>query len=148
MSVTRPIDVGTAARGFAACALSVALVGCGSSGDYTNSSRPAVPITVTAAIVKGRVVVSPAHFGAGPITLIVTNQTARSQELTFETNELGGNQSGVRQLSGPINPQATATLKADVRQGTYVLRVRSGVRAARITVGPPRRSAQDQLLQP
>jgi hypothetical protein len=148
MSVTRPIDVGTAARGAAACGAVLVLAGCGSSSDYANTPRPPVPITVTAAIIKDRVLVSPARFGAGPITLVVTNQTPRSQELTFETSELGGTQSGVRQRSGPINPQSTATLKADVRQGTYTLRARSGVRAARITVGRRRASAQNQLLQP
>jgi hypothetical protein len=147
MSATRHIDVGTAARAVAACAGAAVLAGCGSSGNYANLPRPPAPITVTAAIINGRVLVSPTHFGAGPITLVVTNQTPRSQDLTFETSELGGTQSGVRQQSGPINPQSTATLKADVRQGSYVLRGR-GVRAARITVGPKRPSAQNELLQP
>ena len=134
-------------RGVAACGAAAALVGCGSTSNYANLPRPPAPITVTAAIINGHVLVSPARFGAGPITLVVTNQTPRSQELTFETSELGGTQSGVRQASGPINPQSTATLKADVRQGSYILRGR-GVRPARIVVGPKRQSAQNDLLQP
>src|SRR3954471_9711998 len=139
MTVTGPINAGTASRGAITIAtLSLALVGCGSDSDYANRPRPPVPITVTAAIAQNRILVSPARFGAGPITLVVTNQTPQSQELTFETSELGGSQSGVRQQSGPINPQSTATLKADVRKGSYVLRGR-GVRPARIVVGPRRK---------
>jgi hypothetical protein len=147
MSVTRPIDVGTAARAGAACLLVAGIAGCGASSDYANLPRPPAPITVTAAIIKGRVLVSPTRFGAGPITLVVTNQTPRSQELTFETSELGGSQSGVRQQSGPINPQSTATLKVDVRQGSYILRGQ-GIRPARIVVRGRRPSAQNDLLQP
>lgn len=127
----------------------VAISGCGSGADYRNEPRPPVPITVTAAIAGDHVEVSPTRFGAGPITLIVTNQTDRSQELTFETDELGASQSGFRQATGPINPQGTARLQASVRAGTYQVRVHgAGIRPARITVGASRPSAQNQLLQP
>jgi hypothetical protein len=93
--------------------------------------------------------VSPRSFGAGPITLVVTNQTARSRDLVLETDETGGTQAGIRQQTGPINPQGTASLKADLREGTYVVRVRSdGIRSADVTVGDRRPSAQNELLQP
>lgn len=130
-------------------AMAAVLAGCGSGADYANKPRPAAPITITAAITKNRILVSPARFGAGPITLIVTNQSNRSQELILQTNELGGTQNGFRQQTGPINPQGTDELKADVRQGTYQLRVRAaGTLAAALVVGAPRASAQDQLLEP
>ena len=57
-------------------ALATAFVaGCGSDTSYRNEPRPASPIVVTASINKDAVAVSPRRFGAGPITLIVTNQT-------------------------------------------------------------------------
>src|SRR3954453_3582640 len=92
------------------------VAGCGSESDYANKPRPPSPITITAAISKDRVQVSPRRFGAGPITLVVTNQSGRSADLVLETDTSGG-KSGIRQQTGPINPQGTASLKADLRQG-------------------------------
>jgi hypothetical protein len=134
--------------GASAAALLVA--GCGSQNDYANNPRPPSPITITAAIVNGHVEVSPHRFGAGPITLVVTNQTGRSRDLVLETDTSGGSgRSGIRQQTGPINPQGTASLKADLSQGRYTVRVRSGeIRPASLVVGHKRASAQNQLLQP
>jgi hypothetical protein len=126
------------------------VAGCGSSSDYANNPRPPSPITITAAISGKRVEVSPRRFGAGPITLVVTNQTGRSRDLVLETDTGGGSgQAGIRQRTGPINPQGTASLKADLRQGHYTIRVRSGtIQPASLVVGRQRASAQNQLLQP
>jgi hypothetical protein len=126
------------------------VAGCGSGTDYANRPRPPSPITITAAIADNRVEVSPHRFGAGPITLVVTNQTGRSRDLVLETDTASGSgQSGVRQQTGPINPQGTASLKADLRQGHYTVRVRSGeIRPASLEVGRKRASAQNELLQP
>jgi hypothetical protein len=136
---------------FAAVVLgAVALAsGCGEEDDYKNEPRPAAPIVVSAAITQDRVSVSPREFGAGPITLIVTNQTESAQELTLETDEIGGNAPGIEQETGPISPGDTASLKADLREGTYRVAVNGrGIAEAAIDVGEPRESAQDQLLQP
>ena len=137
-----------AAAGVAAAAMVVS--GCGGEDDdYANEPRPPAPIVVSASIGKDRVSVSPRSFGAGPITLIVANQTGRTHELTLETDEIGGQEPGIRQTSGPINPGDTASLKADLRTGTYRLGVDGGgIRAATLRVGDPRPSAQDELLQP
>jgi hypothetical protein len=142
-----PIHVGTA---LGALVAALAVAGCGGgASDYANKPRPPERITVTAAISKGRIIVSPARFGAGPVTLVVANESPRSQELILETNEIGASQNGFRQQTGPINPQGTVSLNADMRKGTYVLRARSrAIRPAQIIVGPPRPSAQDKLLQP
>jgi len=130
-------------------AITLAAAGCGSEDDYANRPRPPAPITVTASISDDRVSVSPSRFGAGPITLVVTNQTGRSRDLVLESDEPGGSQAGIRQQTGPINPQGTASLKADLREGSYVVRVRSdGIRQASVTVGSERESAQNELLQP
>ena len=128
----------------------VALVSaCGEESDYKNEDRPPAPIVVSASISENRVSVSPRRFGAGPITLIVTNQTESAQELTLETDEIGGSGPGIEQETGPISPGDTASLKADLRQGTYRVGVNGrGIDEAALDVGEPRESAQNQLLQP
>ena len=132
------------------CALVVAgalaAAGCGDEEDHANRERPATSINVTAAIADGRIHVSPRRFGAGPIRLIISNQTASAQELTFET---GGDAAGVTQSTEPIRPSGTATLEVDVPQGDYELSAADGgVKPAAVKVGAPRRSAQDRLLLP
>jgi hypothetical protein len=133
----------------AVLAVATGAAGCGGSGKFANQPRPASPITVTAAIDKGKVRVSPTKFGAGPVTLIVSNQSGAAQDITFETDEVGGTQAGIRKSTGPIADQDTATLQVDPREGTYRLSVKSrAIQPAALVVGKPRASAQDQLLQP
>ena len=128
-------------------ALATALVvGCGSDTSYKNEPRPPSPIVVTASINKNAVAVSPKRFGAGPITLIVTNQTGASQQLTVEINN---GQPGFKGRTGPINPRDTGQLKGNLGRGTYSVHVDGGaIRPARLTVGRERPSAQNDLLQP
>ena len=135
---------------YAGIATALALVaGCGGGDDYANEPRPPAPINVTAAITNSRVSVSPQRFGAGPIVLIVSNQSSSAQEVTFQTEELGGSEPGRRFSTTPINPRGTATLKVDVRQGDWMLGTKDGgVRAAAVSVGKLRKSAQNELLQP
>jgi hypothetical protein len=121
--------------------------GCGEEDDYRNEARPPTPIVVSAAITDGRVSVSPREFGAGPVTLIVTNQTERAQEVTLETDEIGGASGGIKQTSGPINPGDTASVKAELERGTYRVGIDGGGSAS-LQVGASRPSAQDELLQP
>lgn len=138
------------ARTFAVAAvLSGTVAACGDEDDYANEPRPPSPIVVSAAVTDGRVSVSPKRFGAGPVNLIVTNQTDRAQEITLETDEIGGSAPGIQQRTGPINPGDTASLKADLKQGTYKVGVDSqNIRAAALDVGDARPSAQNELLQP
>ncbi len=110
-----------------------------------------MPIVISAAINDDAVSVSPKQFGAGPITLIISNQSTSSQQVTLETtDDPGGSSPGVKAIeTGPISPRETASVKGEVKQGTYALRVGAdGVRAARIVVGKQRPSAQNELLQP
>lgn len=126
---------------------SVLIAGCGGGDDYANEPRPPAPINVTARIGEEDISVSPKSFGAGPIVLIISNQTDSEQELTFETDELGGSEPGLApQSTGPIRPDGTATIKVDVREGSYVLGGEAG--EATVEVGEPRPSAQNELLQP
>lgn len=130
-------------------ALSLVAAGCGSSDEYANDPRPPAPINVTAAITGGHIEVSPRRFGAGPIVLIVANQSPDSHEVTLETDEPAEGKPGIRQTTSPVNPSGTAELKVDVTEGTYSLSVDSEeVRPAAMTVGDARTSAQNDLLQP
>jgi len=120
--------------------------GCGSDTSYSNERRPPAPIVITASISKDKVAVSPKRFGAGPVNLVITNQTDAAQQITFET---AGSAAGFKQQTGPINPKDTATLQADLKPGQVTVKVQGdGISAARLTVGAARASAQNDLLQP
>jgi hypothetical protein len=128
-----------------AVALGLGLAGCGGGDDFANSPRPPAPITLSAAISQARVTVSPARFGAGPVELIASNQTTTSQRLTLRSSP----GQGLEQTTGPINPGDTASLKADLSAGSYLVTARSAaIDPARIVVGPRRSSDTDGLLQP
>ena len=132
-----------------ALAAAGALAGCGGEDDYENRPRPPSPINVTAAITDERVSVSPETFGAGPITLIVSNQSEDEQAVTFETEEIGGSSPGVRKRSRRIAPGGTESLQVDVREGTYAVGVSGpGIEPATVEVSRERKAAQDELLQP
>jgi len=125
------------------------VVGCGGGTSYKNNPRPPAPLNITASVSNAGIAVSPTSFGAGPIVLIVTNQTGASQEITFESNELGASRPGVTQTTEPINPRGTGQLQVNVTEGRYRVRAANAdIAPATITVGPERQSAQNQLLQP
>jgi hypothetical protein len=127
----------------------LALAACAGDGPRRNQPRPPAPIVVSGSIGKDRVSVSPARFGAGPISLIVVNQTDASQQITLESNDPIGTRPGLRQETAPINPRDTGTLMADVEPGRYLVHVGGdAIRPARIRVGARRASTQNQLLQP
>lgn len=127
-------------------ATSLAIAGCGSDDEYENQARPPAPIVVTAYISDEGVSVSPTKFGAGPVSLVITNQSAAARQVIFESD---GSAAGFTQQTGPINPRDTATLKADIPEGDAVVKVDSGsIEPARIVVGTERASAQNDLLQP
>jgi hypothetical protein len=138
----------------AACAITVALAlaSCGDSGHkYANAERPPTPIVVSASIDDKSIEVSPKKFGAGPITLIISNQSSASQQVTLETDgQPGDSGPGEKAIqTGPINPRETASVKGQVEQGTYALRVGGDtVRRATITVGKQRPTSQNDLLLP
>jgi hypothetical protein len=133
----------------AALAAGVLLAACGGSANYNNDPRPPSPIVVTASVNDQRVSVSPRTFGAGPISLIVTNLTGAAQRVTLESNFRPGRGPGLRQETAPISPRDTATLSADVGPGRYLVHVRGdAISAARLRVGASRPSAQNDLLQP
>ena len=122
---------------------------CGDTEPRSNIPRPPAPITVTAAVRDGKILVSPAVIGAGPVVLLVSNQTRKPQKVTFETDELGASSGGNTASTPVIAPQSTGRLSINARSGRYAVHVRDRtVRAARVTVGPARKSSQNQLLLP
>lgn len=126
----------------------LALAGCGEEVEsYKNNPRPPAPINVAAYISSDRVSISPTSFGAGPIVLVVTNQSSDSQEATFEGE--GSGRGNVQQSTGPINPGDTGELKVFVDPGSYTLRASNGrITPATVTVNEERESAQNKVLQP
>lgn len=132
----------------AALALGIGAAGCGASKDYANRDRPPAPINLTAIISPNQVSVSPIRFGAGPIVLIVTNQTGASQRLTLTTGDSIGKHP-ITQTTGPINPRDTASLTVDVSPGDYLVKVADRtIRPTNLHVGQERNTAQSELLQP
>ena len=126
----------------------LAVTGCGSSASYKNDPRPPATIVISTAILPDKVSVSPKTFGAGPVSVTVANETDASQQLSI-VRKVNGQQQETNDKTGPINPHDTATLKAELDEGDYELRVEgNGIEPAVITVGAQRESAQNDLLQP
>lgn len=154
----------------ATAASAVVLAACGEDDDYKNCLRPPSPVNVSSAITESSVSLSPTELGAGPIVLIVTNQSGASQVATLEADELASNpgrgqasttsaegcppaqepRAGLRQSTGPINPQDTAQLKVVVQQDTtYTLKTDDdAISPGRLQVTEERESAQNKVLQP
>lgn len=126
----------------------VGFAGCGGGEDFPNDARPAVPLQIGAVINKSEVSVQPARFGAGPIVLLISNQTDDSHSVTLEGKGISPSE------VGPINPQDTATIQKDLPEGDFELTVASknelgnGIGAAEITVASRRPSGSDTLLLP
>jgi hypothetical protein len=133
----------------ALAALGLGLAGCGGDDDFANTPRPPAAITVSVAISQARVTVSPSRVGAGSVELIASNQTATSQRVTLRSLGRPPGGSPLEQSTGPINPGDTASLKADLAPGRYLVTVGSRtIAAATIVVGAARSDAGDGLLQP
>jgi hypothetical protein len=124
------------------------VAGCGGS-DFKNKPRPPVPIQLTGVITDSNVTVSPAKFGAGPVTLVISNQTQTSHTVTMEGAPLQ-KRATATQTVGPINPLDTANIQQNLKQGKYVVKVSSNghIKPATIVVGPPRASSSNTLLLP
>jgi hypothetical protein len=129
--------------------LATAVAACGGDGDYQNKPRPPSPINVTAAIDGKHVRVSPGAFGAGPVVIIISNQSGAAQKVTFESDELGAAHGGIKRSTEAIEPRSTGQLKVDAAQGSYTLKASgTGIAPATLKVGAKRRSSQNDLLLP
>jgi len=129
----------------AAAVVSLVVVagGCGSDDEARSDERPPVPINISINLDEQRITASPDEFGAGPITMLVANQSGASQTVTINGPRL-------RRSIGPINPQDTATVRLRVQPGEHTVSAAesAGLREATLAVGPERPSAQNDLLLP
>jgi hypothetical protein len=127
----------------AVTALALVGAGCGGDDEARSQQRPPVPINVSLLIGPERLTASPDSFGAGPVTLLVANQSGAAQTLTIDGPRL-------RRSVGPIPPDDTASVKVTMGTGDFTVSAEedAGIEAATLTVGAPRDSAQDQLLLP
>ena len=123
--------------------LVVLAAGCGGGGQRKSTLRPPVAINVSVRIGDDSVVASPSRFGAGPINVIASNQSSAEQRLTLDGPQL-------KRSSDPIPPTETGSLKVTVAPGSYSLSAdgAGGLKPAKLTVGPKRPSAQNELLLP
>ena len=129
-------------------ALGLGAAGCGSDDEFANGPRPPAAITVSAAISPESVTVSPARVGAGTIELIASNQTTTSQRVTLRSRGRPSGGEQLEQSTGPINPGDTASLRADLRAGRYLVTAGSEANAPATIVVGAREDAADGLLQP
>ena len=135
-------------------AISLVLVavatGCGSDdSEYANADRPPAPITISIAIVGDRVTISPDRVGAGPVVLLIANESGRSHDVTLAASGAGRSCVADEASSGPINPEGAARITLPLVEGTCEVGVADGtLDPARLVVGPERESAQQDLLQP
>jgi len=127
-------------------AVGLGAAGCGSE-DFENKARPPVPVELSGVISEKKVTISPDKQGAGPVTIVISNQTKEAHTVTLEGEE-------VSERVGPVNPLDTATIQKTLRPGDYRVRAGSNVARpkeiapARLTIGPKRDDSNDKLLLP
>ncbi len=121
----------------------MAIAGCGADDEARSQQRPAVPVNISVQIGAEGVTASPDEVGAGPVTLLVSNQSGAGQTLTVDGPRL-------RRSVGPIPPDDTATVKFTLGTGDFTVAAEdsAGLEPATIKVGPPRDTAQNELLLP
>ena len=125
----------------------VLLAGCGGGSDFKNEPRPPTPIQLTGVIKDNAVTVSPNKVGAGPIVLLIANESANAHTVTLTGANLDAQ-------VGPVNPQDTAKLQQTLKPGTYTVKAGSSSavnrqpKPAKLTIGPERQSSSDQVNLP
>jgi hypothetical protein len=141
--LTRSILRARCGLALVAALAAIAVSGCGGDDEARSEQRPPVAVNLSVQIGTERVTVSPDGVGAGPVTLLVANQSGASQILTVDGPRL-------RRAVGPIPPGDTATLKITMGTGEFTIGAEesAGLDPATVKVGPPRKSAQNELLLP
>jgi hypothetical protein len=130
----------------------VLLSGCGSE-DFDNDPRPAAAEELTAVIQEDKITVSPdgtkGTLGAGPFLITISNQTGEEYTVILDGEPL----ETVVQTRA-INALDTGTIQQTLAEGSYEVRTGSEkaqereIQPAELTIGPPRKSSNDDLLLP
>jgi hypothetical protein len=134
--------------GFALLATAaVTAAGCGGASHFKNEPRPPAPVQLTGVIRDDQLTVSPNRVGAGPIVLLISNQTQQAHTITLDGVD-------TKDVVGPVNPLDTAKLQQTVKQGSYKVKAGSSkavareIKPATLSVGPQRRDSSNQVLLP
>jgi hypothetical protein len=126
-----------------------ALDGCGGGSDFKDNPRPAVPIQLSGVITDKAVSVEPTKVGAGPVVILISNQSVRAHTVTLE----GGPHNIVEQV-GPINPLDAGRIQQTLDPGTYTVTAGSEpasateIKPAKLHIGPARKSSSGTVLLP
>lgn len=125
------------------------LAGCGGSGkDFADQPRPPATVLLTGVITDSGVTVEPNRVGAGPVEIIVSNQTQQSHTLTLD----GANIAPIN--TPPISPEDTGQIKQTLDPGTYTVKagsthaVKKGLQAAKLIIGKARPDSNQQVGLP
>jgi hypothetical protein len=132
---------------FAAVAAVALGVGCGEE-DFENEPRPPVPIELSGVIQEDALTVSPSrNIGAGPFTILISNQTDAEHTVTLE----GGS---ITEEVGPVAPDDTVEIRRTLAPGSYEVRAGTGravkrpIRPAMLDIGQERENSNSDLLLP
>ena len=132
---------------FAAVAAAAIAAGCGED-DFENEPRPPVAMELTGVIQEDKLTVSPSrNIGAGPFTILISNQTDAEHTVTLEG-------ASIQERVGPVAPDDTVEIKRTLAPGSYEVRagsaraVRREIQPATLDIGKQRRSSNNELLLP
>jgi hypothetical protein len=126
-----------------------AMSGCGGGSDFKNKPRPPVPVELSGVITESDVSVQPSRLGAGPVTILIVNQSKRSHTVTLE-----GGPKNTTETVGPINPLDAARIQENLEEGTYTVKAGSEkaaekeIEPATLHIGAKRPSSSDKVLLP
>lgn len=125
-----------------ALAAAALAAGCGAAS-RTNEDRPPPVIELNAVVNPAEVTLTPVKVGAGPLVILISNQTQSPQSLRIVGDQLS-------QAVPRIDPGDTTEYKASLAPGSYTLAApdSSRIREAELEVGPERDTAQNDLLLP
>jgi hypothetical protein len=132
---------------FAVVAATAIAAGCGED-DFENEPRPPVTLELTGVIQEDKLTVSPSRdIGAGPFTILISNQTDSEHTVTLE----GGS---IEEEVGPVAPDDTVEIKRTLEPGSYEVRagseraVRREIQPATLDIGEERENSNSDLLLP
>src|SRR3954454_14940852 len=95
-----------------------AVAGCGGSSEFKNDPRPPAPVQLTGVIRDDKLTVSPNRVGAGPIIILISNQTQEAHTVTLDGVD-------TRDTVGPVNPLDSAKIQQTLKQGKYTVKAGS-----------------------
>jgi hypothetical protein len=124
--------------------LAVAGLAAGCGQKYReNQNRPPQPLMESISIVDDKLTVSEKSFGAGPTWFTISNQHGGPVTVKVEGAP------GINQV-GPILDRNPGQLQVTLDPGSYQITATGDrfIKPAKIKVGEPRPSAQNQLLRP